>query len=148
MNNLLKNIFLWAAIILAVFVFYRFFQDPSTAPDLMNSAEFTEALRAGKIARVTLHRDATIGGALTEPGPDGKPARFLIATPAYRELVDDLLRQNIAIEFYSPRESSLQTTFLSWLPMLALIGIWIYFMRTIQAARRKPESQPGPPIGP
>lgn len=147
MDRPLKNIAFWTVIVLVVLFFYKFLQPPSTAPDLMDSSRFTEALRAGKIARVTLPRDATIGGDLTEPGHDGKAAHFLIATPAYRDLVDDLLRQKVTVEFHSPRESTLLTTVLSWLPMLVLIGIWIYFMRTMQAARRKPENQPGSPMG-
>ncbi len=148
MDRLLKNIAFWTLIVLAILFFYKFMQKPSTAPDLMDSIRFTDALRSGKIARVTLPRDATIGGDLAQPGPDGKAAHFLIATPAYRDLVDDLLRHNVTVEFHSPRESTPLTTALSWLPMLVLIGIWIYFMRTMQAARRKSESKPGSPIGP
>src|SRR3990172_9571251 len=107
MDRLLKNIAFWTVSILGILFFYKFMQKPSTAPDLMDSIRFTDALRAGKIARVTLPRDATIGGDLAQPGPDGKPAHFLIATPAYRDLVDDLLRQNVTVEFHSPRESTL-----------------------------------------
>ncbi len=148
MDRLLKNIAFWTLIVLAVLFFYKLLQKPSTAADLMDSIRFTEALRAGKIARVSLPRDVMIGGDLTDPGPDGKSAHFLIATPVYRDLVDDLLRQNVTIEFHPPHESTLLTTVLSWIPMLVLIGIWFYFMRAMQAARRKSESQPGSPVGP
>ncbi len=139
MNRLLKNIAFWTLMVLAVLFFYKFLQPPSTPQDLMDSIRFTDALRSGRVTRVTLPRDATIGGELSEPGPDGKPSRFLIATPAYRDLVDDLLRHNVTVEFYSPRESTLLTTVLSWLPMLVLIGIWIYFMRGMSTARRRTE---------
>jgi cell division protease FtsH len=148
MDRILKNIAFWTVIVLAILFFYKFLQTPSTASDLMDSIRFTEALRAGNIARVTLPPDAILGGDLGHPGPDGKAARFLIATPEYRDLVDDLLRQNVTVEFRSPRDSTLLTTALSWIPMLFIIGVWIYFMRTMQAARRRSESQPGAPIGP
>ena len=147
MNRLLKNIAFWTLMVLAILFFYKLMQKPSTAPDLMDSIRFTEALRAGNIARVTLPTDATIGGDLAQPGPDGKAAHFLIAAPAYRDLVDDLLRQNITVEFRSSREPTALTTVLSWTPMLVMIGVWIYFMRTMQAARRKSESQPWSNIG-
>ena len=149
MDRLLKNIAFWTLIVFVVLFFYKFMQQPSTAPDLMDSIRFTDALRAGKIARITLPPDATISGDLAQPGPDGKAARFLIATPQYRDLVDDLLRQNVTVEFRSPRDSTLLTTVLGWLPILFMLGVWIYFMRTMQAARRKSESQPGgAPTGP
>jgi len=148
MDRLLKNIAFWTLVILAVLFFYKFLQSPAAAPDLMDSVRFTDALRAGKIASVALPRDATIGGELAGRGQDGKPGRFIIATPAYRDLVDDLLRQNVSVEIVSPRESSLTVTILSWLPMLVLIGIWLFFMRTMQAARRKQDGQYGSPVGP
>ncbi|HEV8702100.1 MAG TPA: hypothetical protein VGV60_12575 [Candidatus Polarisedimenticolia bacterium] len=145
MDRLLKNIAFWTLIILAVLFFYKFLQQPSTAPAIMDSGRFADALRAGKIARVTLPMDATIGGDLAQAGPDGKPAHFLIATPAYRDLMDDLLRQNVAIEFRSPRESSPLINILGWLPILLMLGVWVYFMRSMQAGRRKAENQPSTP---
>jgi len=147
MTPLLKNIALGTLVILAVLFVYKLRQSPDAAPDLMDSIRFTDALRAGKIASVTLPRDATVGGELVRSGPNGKPARFIIATPAYRDLVDDLLRQNVSVEFISPRESSLLVTFLSWVPMLVLIGIWLYFLRAMQAARRKQDGNYGTPVG-
>lgn len=148
MDRLLKSIAFWTLIILAVLFFYKFLKQPAAAPEIMDSVRFNDALRSGKIARVALPMDATMGGDLIQSGPDGKPAHFLIATPGYQDLLDDLLRQNVAIEFRSPRESSLLVTVLGWVPMLFVIGIWLYFLRTMQAARRKSESQPGSPIGP
>jgi len=82
MDRLLKNIGFWTLVILAVLFFYKFMQAPSAQPGLMDSIRFEDALRAGTIARVSLPRDATIGGDLTDTAPDGKPARFIIATPA------------------------------------------------------------------
>jgi len=148
MDRLLKNIAFWTLIVLAVLFFYKFLQKPSTAAQIMDSIRFEEALRGGNIARVTLPPDATIAGELAQPGPDGKAARFFIATPAYRDLMDDLLRHDVAIEFRSPRDSSPLTMLLGWIPILLMLGVWIYFMRSMQAARRKSESQPGSPIGP
>ena len=149
MDRLLKNIAFWTLMILAVLFFYKFMQQPAGAPEIMDSARFEDALRAGKIARVRLPADATLGGDLDQVGPDGKPARFLIATPAYRDLMDDLLRHNVAIEFSSPHESGPLIKVLGWLPMLIMIAVWVYFMRGMRAAaRRQSEGQPGAPIAP
>jgi hypothetical protein len=89
MDRLLKNIAFWTLMILGILFFHKFMQKPSTAPDLMDSVRFTEALRAGKIARVSLPRDAAIGGDLAQTGHNGKPAYFLVATPAYRDLMSE-----------------------------------------------------------
>ena len=148
MDGLLKNISFWMLIVLTVLFLYKFRQQPSAAPDLMDSARFTEALLAGRIARISLPPDATIRGELTETGPDGKPAPFLAAAPAYRELVDELLRRNVTVAFQPARETTLLTTILSWLPMLLVIGIWLYMMRSMRAAKRREEARPGSPIAP
>jgi cell division protease FtsH len=143
MDRLLKNVLVWIAIIGAIMVFYKFFQAPATAPVLMDSNQLDEAVRAGRVARVRLPRDVTLGGDLNEKGPDGKAVQFVIAAPGYRELVDELLRQHVAVEVDSRNGVTPMTTFLSWLPMLALIGIWLYFMRNFQAAARNAERQSG-----
>jgi len=142
MDRLLKSIAFWTLIILAILFFYKFLQQPSAAPEIMDSVRFTDALRAGKIARIRLPVDATLGGDLDQTGPDGKPARFLIATPAYRDLMDDLLRHNVAIEYQTSREAGPLVNILGWLPILLMVGVWIYFMRNMHAARRKAEEQP------
>jgi cell division protease FtsH len=147
-DRLLKNIAFWTLVVLAVLFFYKFMQAPRAPLDVMDSIRFMDALRAGEIARITLPRDASIGGELVEPGPDGKPKRFIIATPEYRDLVDDLLRHDVTVDYKSPRESSPLTTVLSWMPMLVLIGIWIFFMRAMQRGRPKKEEGPGPPLTP
>ena len=74
--------------------------------------------------------------------------KFMQKPSAAPDLMDYLLRHNVTVEFHSPRESTPRRTVLSWPPMLAMIGIGIYFMRTMQASRRKSESPPGSPIGP
>jgi len=148
MDKLLKNIAFWTLIVLAVLFFYKFMQGSSPAPDFMDSIRFEDALRGGTVTRVVLPGEATIGGDLAGSSPDGKPQPFLIATPAYRDLVDDLLRHNVAIEIGSRRESSPMVTLLSWLPMLVLIGIWLFFMRQMGGARRKPPGAADSPIQP
>lgn len=143
MNRWLKNLVVWILVVGAILLFYKFYQAPSAEPVLMDSRAFAEAVQTGRVTRVRLPQGVTVGGTLSEKGPDGKPVPFVIAASGYRDLVDDLLRQKVAVEFYSPRESSLQVTFLSWLPMLVLIGIWFYFLRKIQNARRQADGQPG-----
>jgi len=137
MDKLLKNIAFWTLILLAVVFFYKFLQSPSAPEDLMDSVRFADALRDGHISRVTLPPDALIEGETAARGPDARPERFLIARPEYRDLVDDLLRQHVEVRFRSPRDSSLLTTILGWVPMLVLLGAWLYFMRTLQAAARR-----------
>ena len=49
------------------------------------------------------------------------------------DLVNDLLKNDVNIKGVAPEEQSfLANIFISWFPMLLLIGVWIFFMRQMQ----------------
>ena len=48
-------------------------------------------------------------------------------------MVDDLRKNGVQVYGKAEEEPSfLQTLFVSWFPMLLLIGVWIFFMRQMQ----------------
>jgi cell division protease FtsH len=64
-------------------------------------------------------------------------SRFVTYAPNYIWLVDDLLKSGVKIEAKAPEEQSLLTNiFISWFPMLLLIGVWVFFMRQMQGGGR------------
>ncbi|MBC7622803.1 MAG: ATP-dependent metallopeptidase FtsH/Yme1/Tma family protein [Aeromicrobium sp.] len=59
--------------------------------------------------------------------------QFVTYLPGNLFTWDDLLRAGVKIEAKPPEEQSfLMQIFISWFPMLLLIGVWLYFMRTMQ----------------
>src|SRR5437867_9193187 len=93
-------------------------------------------VEAQKIQKVTI-TGSEITGEYGQAGPDGQPKRFLSYAPDYKDLVKDLRAHNVAIEAKKPKESTYLVTLLSWLPMLVLIGVWIFFMRQMQSGGNK-----------
>jgi ATP-dependent Zn protease len=144
-NSLVKNVVVWAAIVVAILVVYKFVQAPQNSSTLLDSNSFSEALEAGRVSRVSLPRDATVEGELSENGPDGKPVRFRTVVPAYQNLVDELRRRNVDIQYYSERKTSPLTYAMTWVPFLVLATVWVVFFRRIQAAQKKSGGQPGTP---
>jgi cell division protease FtsH len=62
---------------------------------------------------------------------DGK--RFSTYAPSDPWMVSDLLKNGVAIEAKPEEEPSFLTQiFISWFPMLLLIGVWVFFMRQMQ----------------
>jgi cell division protease FtsH len=59
--------------------------------------------------------------------------------PVYdSKLLDDLINQNVKVLGTPPEEQSLLgTIFISWFPMILLIGVWIFFMRQMQGGGGK-----------
>ena len=117
-------------------LFYKFLS--ASRPDQveLSFSKMMEDIEAGRVSKVTI-TGSEIVGEYNQPTPDGQAKRFITYAPAYDDLVKDLRRYNVAIEARKPRESTYLVTFLSWLPMLALIGIWIFFMRQMQSGGNK-----------
>ncbi len=136
MNTVLRNIAFWAVIILAVIFLYKFLSAAHPDQVEMSFSAFMTEVEAGRVAKVVITGNE-ITGEKTETGPDGQPKRFLAYAPDYPDLVKDLRRYKIDIEAHKPKESPYLVTILSWLPMLVLIGIWIFFMRQMQSGGNK-----------
>ena len=66
---------------------------------------------------------------------DGK--RVTVYAPGDIWMVSDLLKYGVKIEAKPEEEPSLlMNIFVSWFPMLLLIGVWIFFMRQMQGGGR------------
>ena len=62
---------------------------------------------------------------------DGK--RFTTYAPSDPWMVTDLLKNGVMVEAKPEEEPSfLMNIFISWFPMLLLIGVWVFFMRQMQ----------------
>jgi ATP-dependent Zn protease len=59
--------------------------------------------------------------------------KFTSYAPNDPHLVDDLLANGVEIKAQAAdQESMLMQIFISWFPMLLLIGVWVFFMRQMQ----------------
>jgi cell division protease FtsH len=137
MNNRLspfyKNIALWLLITLVMIVLYHNFYtvDGSRSKTSINYSKFVDLVKADKVTKVILQGDE-ISGELS----DGKS--FKSYAPSDPELIKLLQAKKVDITAKPKDENSWYTTFLvSWLPMLVLVGIWIFFMRQMQAGGGK-----------
>lgn len=138
MNNnrlspLYKNIALWLLIGLVVTMLFNFFNRSQLAKEKaqLSYSKFLELVNEGKVARVTLQGDEISGERL-----DGKT--FQSYSPGDPELLRLLQEKGVEITAKPVDDSPWYTTVLiTWLPMLLLIGIWIFFMRQMQAGGGK-----------
>ncbi|MFQ5878239.1 MAG: ATP-dependent zinc metalloprotease FtsH [Acidobacteriota bacterium] len=136
MNTLIKNILFWALIIIAVLFFYRFLSAARPGQEEIDFSTLMNKVESGQVAKVTITGNEIVGE-YQETDPDGEPRRFLTYAPDYPDLVKDLRRFNVVIEARKPKESTYLVTLLTWLPMVLIIGIWIFFMRQMQTGGNK-----------
>ncbi|MBY0578323.1 MAG: ATP-dependent zinc metalloprotease FtsH [Burkholderiales bacterium] len=89
-------------------------------------SQFIGEVKQGQVAKVTIE-----GHLLKGVRTDGK--HFVTYAPSDPWLVSDLLKYGVLIEAKPEEEPSmLMNIFVSWFPMLLLIGVWVFFMRQMQ----------------
>ena len=90
-------------------------------------SDFLDEVKSKRIKEATIE-DRSIVATTT----DGKKIKSAI-TYLDRGLVGDLVNNGVKFDVKQPEEQSfLSQVFISWFPMLLLIGVWIFFMRQMQ----------------
>lgn len=128
---MLGRIAIWALIAFVLFTVFRQFDGERAVPaaEQTSYTQFMADAKAGRISRVDVQ-----GRKLTVTPTDG-PA-YSITSPGDLWMVDDLRKNGVQVYGKAEEEPSfLQTLFVSWFPMLLLIGVWIFFMRQMQGGK-------------
>ena len=131
MNNLFKSIGIWMVVALVLMTVFNQFnaRQSSTAQAQLDYSQFLEEVKQGHIAKVTIE-----GRTLKAVTNDGK--RVTSYAPSDLWMVSDLLKNGVKIEAKPEEEQSfLMSLFVSWFPMLLLIGVWVFFMRQMQGGK-------------
>ncbi|RPH84483.1 MAG: cell division protein FtsH, partial [Desulfobacteraceae bacterium] len=131
MTPFYKNLALWLVISLVMIALFNLFNKPQTTKEPVSYTDFLASVEKGEVLSVTIQGD-DIQGFLV----GGK--KFKTYTPRDPELIKTLRDKGIRITARPLDESPWYMTILiSWFPMLLLIGVWIFFMRQMQAGGGK-----------
>ena len=128
MNNMFKSIAIWLVVALVLMtVFNQFNTRQQQAPQSqLDYSQFLEEVKQGHITKVTIE-----GRTLKATTADGN--RITSYAPSDIWMVSDLLKNGVKVEAKPEEEPSmLMNIFVSWFPMVLLIGVWIFFMRQMQ----------------
>jgi cell division protease FtsH len=136
LNTLAKNILFWLVIIVLALVAYHFLAGSTVTQAELPFSDFLSQAEAGKISEVTLN-GSDIDGTYVEKDSSGQPRTFHTIAPEYPDLVKDLRKYNVSIIAKKPKDANYLVTLLSWLPMVLLVGVWIFFMRQMQSGGNK-----------
>jgi len=109
---------------------FNLFQQPRVHKQLIYS-DFLNLVESGQIANARIQGN-TITGTLTAGTP------FQTYAPKDPDLVKKLRAKNVRIDV-APMDQSpwYMNLLISWFPMLLLLGIWVFFMRQMQAGGGK-----------
>ncbi len=126
MNNMFKNLAIWLVIGMVLMTVFNQFNTRQVATGSIEYSQFIEEVKQGRISKVVIE-----GRTLKATTTEGK--RITTYAPPDLWLVSDLLKNGVKIEAKPEEEPSmLMNIFVSWFPMLLLIGVWVFFMRQMQ----------------
>ena len=126
-----KNLAIWLVIGIVLMTVFNQFNQRQATQGMVEYSEFLEEVKAGRITKVEIQ-----GRSLNAQTADGKRITSY-APPQDIWLISDLLKSNVKVVAKPEEEQSfLMSIFVSWFPMLLLIGVWIFFMRQMQGGGR------------
>jgi cell division protease FtsH len=130
--NLMRALATWVVIGLVLAAVFNLYQEPSVQlpPGAISYTEFLSKIKSGDIKDVTEK-----GTVVSSHGADGKVYSALM--PEDPEFVDRLTAAGVNLTVQpEDKPSFLSNLLMSVLPMLLLIGVWVYFMRQMNGGGR------------
>ncbi|MGD0487088.1 MAG: ATP-dependent zinc metalloprotease FtsH [Syntrophorhabdales bacterium] len=130
-NPFNKGVFIWLFIILLILFLFNIYHKPRKQFETVAFSDFAESIIADQVSSVVIQ-----GKSITGVMKDGRD--FKTFAPDDPELVKLLRQHKVTIQAKPDDDSGIwQSIFVSWFPMLLLIGVWIFFMRQMQAGGGK-----------
>jgi len=125
-NSFYKNLALWLIIAFIMVFLFNVISGTQAARKNISYSEFLDQVASSNVQSVTIKQNK-VSGMFSEGG------QFETYTPDDAELVKTLRENKVQITALPPdRNPWYMQVLISWLPMLLLIGVWIFFMRQMQ----------------
>jgi len=135
-NPFNRNAALWIVIVLLLALLYSVFQGGATrAPgNTISYSEFVRAVEQRQIQDVRIQGN-TINGTFREPRNGvQKFSTYAPSTPPDDQLMPMLIKNVDRVDAGPAEEGmNLGSIFVSWLPVLVLVGVYIFFLRQMQS---------------
>ncbi|MBW1766615.1 MAG: ATP-dependent zinc metalloprotease FtsH [Deltaproteobacteria bacterium] len=129
MNPFYKNLALWLVISLMMIMLFQVFKQPESGSVSVSYSDFLSMVDNESVIQVTIQGDSISG--ISARGA------FKTFAPKDPELIKLLRSKGVKITAKPEEDTSWFHVFLSWVPMLLLIGVWIFFMRQMQVGGGK-----------
>jgi cell division protease FtsH len=132
LNNIYKNLGLWLVICLVMIFLFHLFNQTKPPQQEITYSQFRQDVDQGSIKSVTLQGNRIKGSYVDGSGT------FRTLAPSDADLVSALMKQKVDIKVVPEDDNPWYlTALISWLPMIFLIAIFVFFMRQMQAGGGK-----------
>ncbi|PLX69663.1 MAG: cell division protein FtsH [Denitrovibrio sp.] len=125
-NSFYKNLALWLVIAFIMVFLFNVISGTQAARKNISYSEFLDQVATSNVQSVTIKQNK-VSGMFLEGG------QFETYNPNDMELIKTLRSNKVQITALPPDTNPwYMQVLISWLPMLLLIGVWIFFMRQMQ----------------
>ncbi|MDG6882571.1 ATP-dependent zinc metalloprotease FtsH [Phocoenobacter uteri] len=134
MNDMVKNILLWVVVAVVLMTAFEGFNSISTSANTVEYSQFIKDLKDERLKAVDFKSNDE---AILVTKKDGATYQTVMPLPD-RDLLNDLLKKDVVVSG-QPQEKRglLSQIFISWFPMMLLIGFWLFYMRQMQGGGGK-----------
>ncbi|HWU78214.1 MAG TPA: ATP-dependent zinc metalloprotease FtsH [Rhodanobacter sp.] len=133
MNETAKNVLLWVIIAVVLFTVFESFSPHSAGSSDLAYSAFVQDVSSGNVSSATISADqpATISGKLK----DGSTFRTVAPMLGFstNAVVKDMQDKGVEVRQDPSEGFSLIGLLISWLPVLLIVGVFIWFMRQMQS---------------
>ncbi|MEA3404585.1 MAG: ATP-dependent zinc metalloprotease FtsH [Pseudomonadota bacterium] len=125
-NDMLKNVLVWTVVAMIMMsVFNHFSNKAAQNSSRLDYSDFIDQVHQGQVSKVNIEGSVVRGVYVSGDA-------FVTYNPGDPGLMGDLLDNRVKIAANPPEEQGvLMQIFISWFPMLLLIGVWIFFMKSM-----------------
>ena len=126
-----KNLILWLVIAIILMSLFESFNSSEPTGRTMDYTSFVSAVQTDQVQEVVF--DGAVINGIKRNGE-----QFTTVMPIHDSaLLNSLLNHNVRTSGTRPEEPSLLTSILiSWMPMILLIAVWIFFMRQMNGGAK------------
>ena len=132
--NQFRSFAVWIVIALLLFALFSLFQGQSMRANSseISYSEFLTKINNGEINSIT----ASMNGDVVAKTADGRT--LTTYAPVSEDFLKTIREKNVSAEFRPPQSDSfLSNALIYWLPMLLIVGVWVFFIRQMQAGSGK-----------
>ena len=131
-----RNIAIWLAISFLLLVLLNMFQNgvETTSRERIPYSDFMTKVTNGEVADVVIRKSQDSQTITIAGHSNGNGERFITYAPEDHNLVDTLLQKKVRVSV-APENTGMDavlSSLFNWLPLIVLIGIYIFFMRQMQ----------------
>ncbi|KSB90768.1 cell division protein FtsH [Caulobacter vibrioides] len=129
----LRNVAIWLGVVFVLIMAYSVLQrgGPTGRAGEISYSQLLKNIDAGQVKSAEIN-----GQQVKVASPDGKTTYTVNAPPNNEDLIKRLEARNAEIKIQDGGRFSLVNLLLNMLPILLLIGVWIFFMRQMQGGTK------------